>query len=93
MHPLPCAVPVGHQIGCKTCDARMVEHRFLNRLMCHQCGETEPMPDTCENCGVEGRLAPVGPGVERLAEEAKALFPDAKNRGVIFGPVFIGTLS
>ena len=36
------------------------------------------MPDTCENCGVEGRLAPVGPGVERLAEEAKALFPDAK---------------
>ena len=76
--PITLCRACGHQIGCKTCDARMVEHRFLNRLMCHQCGETEPMPDTCENCGVEGRLAPVGPGVERLAEEAKALFPDAK---------------
>ncbi|MEK9705433.1 MAG: primosomal protein N', partial [Paracoccaceae bacterium] len=72
--PITLCRACGHQIGCKTCDARMVEHRFLNRLMCHQCGETEPMPDTCENCGVEGRLAPVGPGVERLAEEAKALF-------------------
>ncbi|NDH74982.1 MAG: primosomal protein N', partial [Rhodobacteraceae bacterium] len=63
--PITLCRACGHQIGCKTCDARMVEHRFLNRLMCHQCGETEPMPDTCENCGVEGRLAPVGPGVER----------------------------
>jgi primosomal protein N' (replication factor Y) len=27
---------------------------------------------------VEGRLAPVGPGVERLAEEAEALFPEAR---------------
>ena len=76
--PITLCRACGHQIGCKTCDARMVEHRFLNRLMCHQCGETEPMPDTCDICGVEGRLAPVGPGVERLAEEAKALFPDAK---------------
>jgi len=76
--PITMCRACGRQIGCKTCDARMVEHRFLNRLMCHQCGETEPMPDTCDICGVEGRLAPVGPGVERLAEEAKALFPDAK---------------
>jgi primosomal protein N' (replication factor Y) len=76
--PITLCRACGHQIGCKTCDARMVEHRFLNRLMCHQCGETEPMPDTCKNCGVEGRLAPVGPGVERLAEEARALFPKAK---------------
>ena len=35
------------------------------------------MPDTCENCGVEG-VGPCWSGVERLAEEAKALFPDAK---------------
>ena len=85
--PITLCRACGHQIGCKTCDARMVEHRFLNRLMCHQCGETEPMPDTCENCGVEGRLAPVGPGVERLAEEAKALFPDA-NIAVLSSDLF-----
>jgi primosomal protein N' (replication factor Y) len=68
----------GHQIGCDHCDARMVEHRFQKRLMCHQCGETKPMPDKCPSCEAEGRLAPVGPGVERLDEEVRALFPDAR---------------
>ncbi len=68
----------GHQIGCEHCDARMVEHRFQNRLMCHQCGETKPMPVACPSCEVEGKLAAVGPGVERLAEEVEALFPDAR---------------
>jgi primosomal protein N' (replication factor Y) len=85
--PITLCRACGHQIGCKTCDARMVEHRFLNRLMCHQCGETEPMPDICDNCEVEGRLAPVGPGVERLAEEAKALFPEA-NIAVLSSDLF-----
>jgi len=68
----------GHQIGCDQCDARMVEHRFLKRLVCHQCGETKPMPEKCPNCEAEGRLAPVGPGVERLAEETAEVFPDAR---------------
>jgi primosomal protein N' (replication factor Y) len=56
----------------------MVEHRFLKRLVCHQCGETKPIPQACPACGAEDRLAPVGPGVERLQEEAAALFPDAR---------------
>ncbi len=68
----------GHQIQCADCDARMVEHRFLKRLMCHQCGATAPVPATCPSCGVEGRMAAVGPGVERLEEEARATFPEAR---------------
>jgi primosomal protein N' (replication factor Y) (superfamily II helicase) len=76
--PLTVCRACGFQIGCEFCDARMVEHRFQGRLMCHQCGETKPMPEACPSCKVEGKLAPVGPGVERLAEEAKALFPDAR---------------
>ncbi|MBQ0750773.1 MAG: primosomal protein N' [Roseovarius sp.] len=68
----------GHQIGCPQCDARMVEHRFQKRLMCHQCGESAAMPEACPSCGVAGKLAAVGPGVERLAEEAAALFPQAR---------------
>jgi primosomal protein N' (replication factor Y) len=68
----------GHQIGCPHCDARMVEHRFQKRLMCHQCGESAAMPEACPSCGVAGKLAAVGPGVERLAEEAAALFPQAR---------------
>lgn len=76
--PVTLCRACGHQIGCDHCDARMVEHRFLKRLLCHQCGETKPMPDACPACHVEGRLAAVGPGVERLGEEAAALFPHAR---------------
>src|SRR5690606_26101390 len=50
----------------------------LKRLVCHQCGATKPVPTACPSCGVEGRLAPVGPGVERLAEEVAERFPDRK---------------
>jgi primosomal protein N' (replication factor Y) (superfamily II helicase) len=76
--PVTICRACGHQIGCDQCDARMVEHRFLKRLVCHQCGETKPMPEICPSCEVEGRLAPVGPGVERLAEEVAALFGEAR---------------
>ncbi len=76
--PVTLCRACGHQIGCDECDARMVEHRFLKRLMCHQCGATKPIPTVCPSCGAEDRLAPVGPGVERLTEEAVALFPEAR---------------
>ena len=76
--PITLCRACGHQIGCDQCDARMVEHRFLKRLVCHQCGESKPVPGICPSCSAEDRLAPVGPGVERLGEEAAALFPDAR---------------
>jgi len=76
--PVTLCRACGHQIGCDHCDARMVEHRFQKRLVCHQCGETKPIPSVCPSCQAEDRLAAVGPGVERLTEEAQALFPQAK---------------
>jgi primosomal protein N' (replication factor Y) len=76
--PITLCRACGHQVGCDDCDARMVEHRFQKRLVCHQCGESKEMPEKCPSCGVEGRMAPVGPGVERLGEEAAALWPDAR---------------
>lgn len=76
--PITLCRACGHQIGCDDCDARMVEHRFLKRLMCHQCGETKPMPTVCPHCEAEDRLSAVGPGVERMGEEVTALFPEAR---------------
>ncbi|WP_312528402.1 primosomal protein N' [Paracoccus sp. (in: a-proteobacteria)] len=76
--PVTVCRACGQQIGCDHCDARMVEHRFQNRLVCHQCGETKPIPHACPHCQVEGKLAAVGPGVERLAEEVTARFPQAR---------------
>lgn len=68
----------GEQIGCSDCDARMVEHRFLARLVCHQCGASRPVPERCPTCDKEDSLAALGPGVERLAEETADMFPDAR---------------
>ncbi|MEJ6401361.1 primosomal protein N' [Yoonia sp. 2307UL14-13] len=76
--PVTLCRACGHQIGCDHCDARMVEHRFLKRLMCHQCGETTPIPTKCPSCDAEDRLSAVGPGVERMGEEIAGLFPDAR---------------
>jgi len=76
--PVTLCRACGQQIGCAQCDARMVEHRFLRRLVCHQCGESAPIPTACPACGVAGRLAALGPGVERLAEEVAELFPQAR---------------
>ena len=76
--PITVCRKCGDQIGCDDCDARMVEHRFQGHLMCHQCGETKPMPAECPSCHEAGTLAAVGPGVERLAEEAEKRFPDAQ---------------
>jgi primosomal protein N' (replication factor Y) len=76
--PLTVCRACGHQIGCRHCDARLVEHRFRRVLMCHQCGESQPVPAACPSCGAEGRLAAIGPGVERLAEEVAGRFPAAR---------------
>ncbi len=76
--PVTLCRACGEQIECPHCDARMVEHRFLKRLMCHQCGESIPMPEKCPSCEAEGTLSAVGPGVERLTEEATELFPEAR---------------
>ena len=76
--PLTLCRACGHQIACEDCDARMVEHRFLKRLMCHQCGASKSIPLACPHCQAEGKMAPVGPGVERLAEEVTLKFPDAR---------------
>ena len=76
--PITLCRACGHLIGCDDCDARMVDHRVLKRLICHQCGESKPMPTACPSCEAEDKMAPIGPGVERLGEEAHALWPDAR---------------
>ena len=76
--PLTLCRACGEAVGCAECDAAMVEHRFRRELMCHQCGATRPVPQSCPTCQATGRMTAVGPGVERLAEETAALFPAAR---------------
>jgi primosomal protein N' (replication factor Y) len=72
---------------CKACGERMtspdtqswlVEHRYSGRLVCHLTGWSMPKPDACPHCGAKDALISIGPGVERLEEEARLIFPDAR---------------
>jgi len=76
--PLTLCRHCGHRFQCPNCTAWMVEHRLVHRLACHHCGHMMPPPRACPECGEEGSLVPVGPGVERIADEVAALFPDAR---------------
>jgi primosomal protein N' (replication factor Y) len=76
--PLTLCRACGHRLECPNCAASLVEHRFRRQLMCHHCGHLEPMPKECPSCHTEGKMVPVGPGVERLAEEAAVRFPEAR---------------
>ncbi|HET7888015.1 MAG TPA: primosomal protein N' [Bradyrhizobium sp.] len=76
--PLTLCRACGHRFACTICDAWLVDHRFRQRLVCHHCGFSMPRPHACPHCAAEESLVAVGPGVERLQEEAAALFPDAR---------------
>jgi primosomal protein N' (replication factor Y) len=76
--PLTLCRACGHRLQCPNCTAWLVEHRARRELACHHCGHTEPIPPACPICKAEGTLAPIGPGVERITEEAAALFPAAR---------------
>ncbi|ODU18952.1 MAG: primosomal protein N' [Sphingomonas sp. SCN 67-18] len=76
--PLTLCRHCGHRFQCPNCTAWMVEHRLVSRLQCHHCGHMTPPPRACPECGEEDSLVACGPGVERIADEVRALFPDAR---------------
>ncbi|MEA3038318.1 MAG: hypothetical protein QOE79_831 [Sphingomonadales bacterium] len=76
--PLTLCRHCGHRFQCPNCTAWMVEHRLVRRLACHHCGHLMPPPAHCPECREEDSLVPVGPGVERIADEVHALFPEAR---------------
>ncbi|WP_439543119.1 primosomal protein N' [Hyphomicrobium sp.] len=76
--PLTLCRSCGHRFECPQCTAWLVEHRFRRKLNCHHCGFSLPMPETCPKCGEEGSLVACGPGVERVAEEVRERFPEAR---------------
>lgn len=76
--PLTLCKQCGYQYQCPDCAAWLVEHRFRGVLACHYCGHEVRRPNACGSCGAEDSLVPIGPGIERIAEEVEARFPDAR---------------
>ncbi len=78
--PLTLCRACGHRFQCPQCTAWMVSHgtgKYL-RLQCHHCGYGQKLPDACPSCKATDQFAACGPGVERIAEEVTALFPQAR---------------
>ena len=76
--PLTLCRKCGHRVECPQCTAWLVEHRYRNRLNCHHCGYSVPLPEKCPKCEEPGSLVACGPGVERIAEEVTERFPEAR---------------
>ena len=76
--PITLCRACGKGLECPQCSAWLVEHRFRRTLICHHCGYTEPPARDCRHCGAVDQFVACGPGVERLAEEALALLPEAR---------------
>ena len=76
--PLTLCRKCGHRLACPHCSAWLVEHRSHARLICHHCGHTIPKPVLCPSCEAENSFVPIGPGVERIAEEVAEAFPETE---------------
>ncbi len=76
--PLTLCRKCGHRMSAPGSDTWLVEHRYENRLVCHHTGFSMPKPEKCPKCGAKNGLSAVGPGVERVAEEAQRLWPEAR---------------
>lgn len=76
--PLTLCRACGHRMECPRCTAWLVEHRARRILACHHCDHVEPLPESCPACSAEQSLTAIGPGIERITEEAHDLFPEAR---------------
>lgn len=76
--PLTLCRTCGHRLQCPHCTAWLVEHRRFARLQCHHCGYHVMRPESCPSCETADDFAACGPGVERVAEEVAARFPQAR---------------
>ena len=86
--PLTLCRHCGYRFQCPNCTAWMVEHRLTHRLACHHCGHVVPAPRFCPECKEEDSLVACGPGVERIADEVKALWPQARTAIVTSDTLF-----
>jgi len=64
-------------VYCPNCSIPMTYHKVNDLLMCHYCGHSQKMPETCTECG-SSRLKEMGFGTQKLEEQLEKLFPQAK---------------
>ena len=66
----------GEAIKCPHCDVTLTLHKD-NRLVCHYCGYSIPMPEQCPGCG-SPYIANFGVGTQKIEMMTKKMFPQAR---------------
>jgi primosomal protein N' (replication factor Y) len=66
----------GHMGMCKECSVSLTYYKSKNAMLCHQCGHTERATEKCPECSND--TVALGLGTERIEDEVRALFPDAR---------------
>ena len=63
-------------IKCDDCSVNLVKHKKQNKLMCHYCGKTYPVVETCPECG--GEISYSGFGTQHIEEYIQSAIPAAR---------------
>ncbi len=67
----------GYKQACPNCSLYLTFHKLKNKAICHHCSLEKKITNRCKvkgNC----EFIMYGPGVEKIFEEVKELFPDKK---------------
>ncbi len=64
-------------IQCPHCSITLKYHAANQRLMCHYCGYSQPMPQACPACGSQ-MIRYTGAGTQKIEEELHSRFPQAR---------------
>ena len=66
--------------SCPYCSINLVYHKNKKKLLCHYCGFTTSLKRKCnKNISESCRFTFSGPGVEKIHEEVKKIFPNYKS--------------
>ncbi len=68
----------GHSFRCGNCSVSLTFHRGVDRLRCHYCGHSEPVPIACPGCGGQATIRRHGTGTEKVESAITARFPSAR---------------
>ena len=67
----------GYIFKCPTCNIPLTYHKSDRMLKCHHCSYVDVDHESCPNCG-STYLMRSGYGTERIEDEVKKLFPEAR---------------
>ncbi|HCM77456.1 MAG TPA: primosomal protein N' [Cytophagales bacterium] len=62
---------------CINCSVSLTYHQYRHEMVCHYCGYRESLPSACPTC-TSKRILTKGYGTEKLEEELKLIFPEAR---------------